>query len=252
MDEGQEYKRLNATDDEKQICRYNEEYAGEIQNDSQVDIMLDEHVGTIKKGVSYIHSVINSTNVVVGIGFLSFPFAFKSAGWIGGFIILFLTLFSTCYTSKILARCLSKFQPELQSFSDMGRESFGKKMEWFIAFIFFLELFLACSAYIILCGDNLDKLFHNRLSRGEWMIVSAIIILPSTWLTNLTILSYLSAFGIIASVFLLFAVIYTGFSSNEIPGSITKPSPTILFDLKKFPVAIGLIMVKISLLILPF
>jgi vesicular inhibitory amino acid transporter len=209
-------------------------------------LQLNEHLEIREKGSNFIQSVINTTNVLVGIGILGFPFAFKNAGWVGGSVLLLMTILATNYTSKLLGRCLGMYFPKLNSFSDIGREAFGKKMEYFIGFIFFVELLLACSAYLIICGDNMEKLLPTYFGAKEWMLFTALVVLPSTWLKNLTMLSYVSAFGLIASVFLLFTIIYSGFTTSESPGSLLHPEKTILFDSNDFPVALGLIMVNTS------
>jgi vesicular inhibitory amino acid transporter len=207
------------------------------------DPLLENEVSEIHHGSTFIQSVINTTNVLVGIGILGFPFAFKNAGWIGGFALLFLTICSTNYTSKLLGRCLGMYFPKLQSFSDIGREAFGPKMEWFIGFVFFVELFLACAAYLIICGDNLEKLIPQYFNAKEWMLITAILVLPTTWLKNLAMISYVSAFGLIASIFLLITILLSGLTTPSGPGSLLHPEETILFDLHSFPIALGLIMV---------
>jgi vesicular inhibitory amino acid transporter len=214
-------------------------------NDDELPLLKEVGVVT-EKGSNFLQSVVNTTNVLVGIGILGFPFAFKNAGWVGGSILLGITIFATNYTSKLLGRCLGMYFPKLNSFSDIGREAFGTKMEWFIGFIFFVELLLACSAYLIICGDNMENLFPNYFGAKEWMLFTALTVLPTTWLKNLTMLSYVSAFGLIASVFLLFTVLYSGFSATSSPGSLLHPESTVLFDAHSFPIALGLIMVSLK------
>eukprot|EP00475_Leptophrys_vorax_P003183 TRINITY_DN1184_c0_g1_i1.p1 TRINITY_DN1184_c0_g1~~TRINITY_DN1184_c0_g1_i1.p1 ORF type:complete len:588 (-),score=146.50 TRINITY_DN1184_c0_g1_i1:457-2220(-) len=207
----------------------------------EYDLNADTHV-VMKKGSSFVQTVFNTTNVIVGIGILGFPFAFKNAGWIGGTFLICFIMAATCYTAQLLGRCLGLRYPKLQSFSDIGREAFGIKMEYFIGFIFFVELFLACSAYIVLCGDNLEKLFPDKLTKEQWMIFVTAVILPSTWLTDLAMLSYLSVFGIFASTFLLVVVAVTGLQTPSAPGSLLHPAPTVSFQLNSAPIALGLIM----------
>lgn len=178
--------------------------------------------------------------MLIGIGILGFPYALRCTGWSGLGLLAFVML-STCHTARILGKCLSMY-PQLQSFSDIGREAFGFPMEIFIGIVFFIELFLACSAYLIIAGDNLAKLFPSVLSQSKWMIVVALIILPSTWLSNLVLLSYLSIFGIIATLFLLVVVVFIGLSHFEAPGSLWDPSETQLINWDLFPLAIGLMM----------
>lgn len=51
-------------------------------------------------------STQNAINVLVGVGILSLPFAFKTVGWIFGFGFLIAFMLLTNYTARIVAKCL--------------------------------------------------------------------------------------------------------------------------------------------------
>lgn len=103
--------------------------------------------------------------------------------------------------------------------------------------------------YVILMGDNLNKLFP-QLAPAKFMMLSFIIVLPTTWLKKLTSLSYFSLVGIMSAFFLLAVLIKVGFTKHTpevltaYGGSALQPRPTVLFtDLERAPLALGLVMV---------
>ena len=63
--------------------------------------------------------MFNSINILVGIGLLSLPLAFKYSGWVLGGIIMVLCGVVTLYTARILARCM-EVDPTLITYADIG------------------------------------------------------------------------------------------------------------------------------------
>lgn len=193
-------------------------------------------------GTSYSSSVFNTMNVLVGLGLLAYPFALSNTGWMG-LLLLAIMLIGTSYTALILPKCMAASKSS--TFPDMGREAYGRPLEIFIGIVFFIELVFACSSYLIVSADNLHLMFSSvwpGFTPLHWILVTTAIVLPSTWLPNMSLLSYLSAFGFAASVVLFLAVTYTGFSTQG-PGSITRAAaPTALFHWQSTPLAIGLFM----------
>ncbi|KAI7685762.1 vacuolar amino acid transporter-like protein 1, partial [Hortaea werneckii] len=50
-------------------------------------------------------TIFNSVNVLIGVGILALPLAFKMSGWIPGLIFFAFAGISTSYTAKLLAKC---------------------------------------------------------------------------------------------------------------------------------------------------
>uniref|UniRef100_A0A6I9QM38 Amino acid transporter AVT1C n=1 Tax=Elaeis guineensis var. tenera TaxID=51953 RepID=A0A6I9QM38_ELAGV len=82
-----------------------------------------------------------------------------------------------------------------------------------------LVLQAGCVEYIILESDNLSTLFPNaHLDIGGlhlnchilFAIVATLIVLPTTWLRDLSLLSYISAGGVVASVLVVFSLFWVG------------------------------------------
>ena len=196
------------------------------------------HGGGSQSESTAMQATMNAVNLLLGMGVLSLPFALKCSGWaIGLALLVFLTVL-TNYTGKLLGRILST-DASIRSFPDIGYAAFGSVGRLVISITFFGELLAACGMYMILCVDNLDKLFPS-MPRTELVLIFTAIVLPTTWTTKLSFLSYFSIIGVVASWFLLFVLIYHGAST----GRLTDPAPTQVYtSMSEWPIGIGLIMV---------
>jgi vesicular inhibitory amino acid transporter len=88
---------------------------------------------------TFVQSVFNSVNVLIGIGVLALPLGFRCAGWLFGSLIFFFCTFATNYTAKVIAKCLDSY-PNSTTYGDMGAAAFGDKGRAFVSTIFITEL----------------------------------------------------------------------------------------------------------------
>ena len=139
-------------------------------------------------------TVFNSVNVLIGIGLLSLPLAFKYSGWVIGIPFFIFSAVVTSYTAKVLAKCLDK-DVSLISFADIAYVSFGSKARIAVSFLFTLELLATCVALVVLFADTLYSLV-NGLSITGWKIVCGIIMVPLSF-APLRLLSFTSILGIL-------------------------------------------------------
>ncbi|KAK4771844.1 hypothetical protein SAY86_013619 [Trapa natans] len=103
----------------------------------------------------------------------------------------------------------------------------------------------SCVEYIILEIDTLSSMFPNAQINFYWFsldsyhifaLMTTLVILPTVWLRDLSILSYISAGGVIASFVVVMCLLWAGLidqTSFNIEG-------TVLLNLRSLPVAIGL------------
>lgn len=119
----------------------------------------------------------------------------KYAGWIFGILLLAGAAAVTCYTAKLLAKCM-ELDPSLITFSDLAYISFGRNARIATSILFTLELLAACVALIVLFADSMELLFQGVLSSVEWKIIFSIVLLPLNFLP-LRYLSFTSIIGII-------------------------------------------------------
>ncbi|KAK7256761.1 hypothetical protein RIF29_30224 [Crotalaria pallida] len=195
-----------------------------------------------KEGCSFAQSVINGTNMLCGIGILTIPYAVKEGGWLS---LTILVIFSVicCYTGILLRRCLESY-PGLKTFPDIGQAAFGIVGRLCIAITLYMELYASCVEYIILMSDNLSSLFpntHMRFggvdigTRETFAITAAILVLPTVWLKNLSLLSYVSVGGIVSSILVTLCLFWVGMIDQV----EFKPGAKVL-DMTNLSVSLGL------------
>lgn len=139
-------------------------------------------------------TILNSTNVLIGVGLLSLPLGIKYAGWLVGMIFLAFSALVTGYTAKLLGKCLDLDQ-SLVTFADVAYISFGSRAKVIVGVLFSLELITACVALFVLFADSLDTLVPGW-GVTEFKILCAIIVAPLNFVP-LRFLGYSSSLGII-------------------------------------------------------
>ncbi|GMN51030.1 hypothetical protein TIFTF001_020186 [Ficus carica] len=211
-----------------------------LRKDEKASRVSHEH--PISRQSSYAQAVMNGINVLCGVGILSTPYAAKEGGW-AGLGILFLFAVLSFYTGMLLRHCLDS-KPGLETYPDIGFAAFGNPGRIAISIILYVELFACCIEYVILESDNLSSLFPNaHLSFGGFdmnskilfAVLSTLAVLPTVWLRDLTVLSYISAGGVIASVLVVICLFWVGL----VDGVGFESTGTTL-NLGTLPVAIGL------------
>ncbi|XP_056169197.1 amino acid transporter AVT1C isoform X2 [Syzygium oleosum] len=192
---------------------------------------------------SYGQAVLNGMNVLCGVGILSTPYAAKEGGWAGMSILIVFGVLSY-YTGILLRHCLDS-QPGLETYPDIGQAAFGTLGRIAISIILYVELYACCVEYIILESDNLSSLFPNaQISLGGFhldshhlfALMTTLAVLPTVWLRDLSVLSYISAGGVIASVLVVLCLFWVGLVDQV--GFHAKSTTTL--NLATLPVAIGL------------
>ncbi|KAK9123939.1 hypothetical protein Sjap_013541 [Stephania japonica] len=191
---------------------------------------------------SFGQTLLNGVNLLFGVGLLSTPFAIKEGGWISLFIlVIFAAIF--CYTGILLKRCL-EHSPGLHTYPDIGHAAFGLAGRVAIAIVLYIELYVCCVEFIILMSDNLSQVFPSfqvhifGISLNSQCIFAAattLTVLPTVWLRNLKLLSYLSAGGVVASLLVAFCLLWVG-----VVNGVGFHANGVVLDVANFPVALGI------------
>lgn len=120
------------------------------------------------------------------------------------------------YSALLIQRCMD-VDSNIRTYPDIGELAFGTKGRLVVSIFMYIELYLVATGFLILEGDNLLILFPNLgfqlaglTGKQTIVVLVALIILPSVWLDNLSILSYVSASGVIASVIILSSILWAG------------------------------------------
>ncbi|XP_050271577.1 amino acid transporter AVT1I-like [Quercus robur] len=166
---------------------------------------------------SFFKTCFNGLNALSGVGILSVPYALSLGGWLS-LILLFAIAIATFYSGLLIQRCMD-MDSDIRTYTDIGNRAFGNKGRILVSVFMNVELFLVATEFLILEGDTLDNLFPNtgfevagvRIEGKQiFVIIVAIVILPSVCLDSLSLLSYISASGVFASVIILGSVLWTG------------------------------------------
>jgi len=196
----------------------------------------------LREGSSILQAMFNGMNVLAGVGVLTTPYAVKEGGWLG-LLLLFVLSAICCYTGILLRRCLES-APGLATYPDIGQAAFGNTGRFIIAIILYTELYACCVEFLILEGDNLSALFpwvhldvagFSISSNTLFAVLTAIFVLPTVWLRDLSLLSYVSAGGVIASLVVVICVYWVGTVNG-----IGFHHPGYLLNWSGIPVSIGL------------
>ncbi|KAI5068982.1 hypothetical protein GOP47_0015283, partial [Adiantum capillus-veneris] len=196
----------------------------------------------VPPGCSATQAALNGINVLCGVGVLTTPYAVREGGWLG-LGLLFVFAIVSWYTGLLLRRCLDS-QIGLETYPDIGQAAFGMTGRFIISIILYVELYACCVEFLILEGDNLSALFPSakisfngfQLTGTElFTIMTAIFVLPTVWLRNLSLLSYVSAGGVIASILVVLCVIWVGVIDGV---GFHKSGP--LLTISNIPISIGL------------
>jgi len=139
-------------------------------------------------------TIFNSVNVLIGIGLLSLPLAFRYSGWVIGLVFFLFAAVTTQYTAKLLAKCLD-VDSSLITFADLAFVSFGPQARVATSILFSVELVGACVALVVLFGDSLDALIPGW-DTLTWKIVCGVVLIPLGFLP-LRLLSFTSVLGIL-------------------------------------------------------
>lgn len=170
----------------------------------------------IVEGSSFCQTVFNAVNILAGVGLLSMPYSIAEAGLSGLGLLVAYAIVCT-YTGVLLRRCIDA-DSRIQTYPDIGAAAFGVPGRVAIAIILYIELFMCSCEFLILVGDSLANLVpHLARLPGMawtepldpetlWVAVSCVVILPTMFMRDLTLLSYVSAAGILSTLLIAFLV----------------------------------------------
>ncbi|KAG0739348.1 hypothetical protein G6F57_003181 [Rhizopus arrhizus] len=210
-------------------------------NQSIMTVADNYHLSSTNQKSTFLQSIFNSINILLGVGILALPLGFKSAGWLIGLLTFCFCFGLTNYTAKIVIKCLS-IHPDSKTYGDMGAYTFGLRGRVFISFLFLTELITCSIALVVLLADGISSLFPTL--HVIWIRLLCFMILTPTLFIPVRHLSYTSLIGIMSILCLLCVILYDGLTKPNAPGSLMEPADTRMLPARwlDVPLSFGLIM----------
>ncbi|KAK4477610.1 hypothetical protein RD792_016847 [Penstemon davidsonii] len=150
---------------------------------------------------------------------------------------------SSPFSGLLIQRCMD-MDPSIRSYPDIGYRAFGPKGKIFVSIAMNIELYLVATGFLILEGDNLLNLLPEIEfqiaglvigGKQSFIIIVGLLMLPTVWLNNMSVLSYISVSGVIASFILFGSILWAG----AFDGIGFQEKGTVL-NLKGIPTAVSL------------
>lgn len=163
----------------------------------------------------------NVSNLIQGTGILGVPYAVQQGGWAAVFMIFFIALLC-CYTGKLLIECMYETSKKTNirrrlrvNYPEVAEACFGRRGLILIGIIQSIEMYSAVILYVILLGTawaDLLKVYKQYLGLKEWSAINCVVVLPSLFITKMSIISWfsmISVFSLMSSLFTLIAFTLT-------------------------------------------
>ncbi|PSS35146.1 Vacuolar amino acid transporter like [Actinidia chinensis var. chinensis] len=187
-------------------------------NGEQQQVLGDDNA---EGNTSFFKTWFNGLKALSGFFFSSsifpLPYAVSYGGWLS-LTLVFAIAALTFYTGLLIKRCMD-VDPHITSYPNIGERAFGNTERMVVSVFVNMELYLVSMGFLILEGDNLQDLLPNmgfevsglRIGEKEmFVVIISLVVLPTVWLNNLSVLSYVSASGVLASVVILGSVFLAG------------------------------------------
>ncbi|KAJ1271343.1 hypothetical protein BS78_06G121700 [Paspalum vaginatum] len=164
---------------------------------------------------SFVQTCLNGLNALSGVGLLSVPYALSEGGWLS--LALLAAVATICWYTCLLLQRFMADDPAVRTYPDIGERAFGRGGRLLVSTLMYAELYLVATGFLILDGDNLDKLFPGAsvtlgpaslAGKQLFVVLVALVVTPTTWLQNLGVLAYVSATGVFASALIVLSVLW--------------------------------------------
>lgn len=194
-------------------------------------------------------TVLNSINVLIGVGLLALPVGLLRGGWVIGFSMLLLGCAATYWTASLISKAMDTDQT-IMTYADLGYASYGSTAKLLISIIFTIDLLGSGVSLVLLFSDSLYSLLGNDAAgwtKTSFKFLALIVLTPFTFMP-LPILSIFLGFGILATFSIIVLVALCGLLKTSSPGSLIQVMPTNLWP-KSIPdvfAAVGIIMAPFS------
>ena len=189
-------------------------------------------------------ATLNILNFIEGVGFLAIPFAVAKGGIAAIAALIFVPLIFW-FTNSLLVECL--YEPDVlhgnirvrSSWNDIGKAMWPRYGGTIIAAVQCFGLTVTSTIYLISCGSLMSFAFPSLpVTTTAWTCISAVVVLPSTFLRSLSQIAWLSLIGIAGLLGTAVVILWYG----AVHSSQWKAKDLLFWDTEGFLISLGIIM----------
>lgn len=226
----------------REIITLGEESVGsECDEESNTD---EENEKPTAQTSSEWKAAFNIINFMTGVGFLAIPYAVKMGG-IFALVSLVLMPMLHWYTGKILIGCLYKedrlYGNKIRvrsTYREIGEVCLPRVGGILVDISVYSGIFLAPVSYFVLCGSLLSFALPSvPLTQTMWVLVTAAVVLPTTFFENLGQIAWMSTISLIAVLGTIAAIAWYG----SLHISDWQISELLFWDTESAAVALGIV-----------
>lgn len=188
-------------------------------------------------------TVVNLMSDMEGTGLLGLPYVIAHIGLVAVAALLVIP-FIAFYTGAILVDCLYEKNHAGErvrmrsNYRELGEACWPRFGGAIVAAVQLIDLFLLASLYLVLCASLSSSIFPGvPLSDKVWMLIAAVIGLPTIFLKNLSQVAWLSLLSVVALLVAVIAVLAVGISHH----SSWDIKDLLVWNITEMPVALGII-----------
>lgn len=187
----------------------------------------------------------NVTNLIQGMGILGVPYAVREGGLVAILCIFIVAIFCNI-TGILLVECLYEISPRSKqrkrvrsSYPDVGEAVWPGVGGKVVSVVQTVELYAAAVLYLVLLTTMFAQITSKYipLTLNEWAVVCAVAVLPSVFITRLSLIAWMSmlaVFSLMSALLVMIAycfVRHDQWTVNNIPS----------FNISTFPVGFGIV-----------
>ncbi|CAK4892360.1 unnamed protein product [Aphanomyces euteiches] len=167
---------------------------------------------------------------VYGVGTLSMPKNYASAGFVWASLALVFMAIVNIYATVCISKIMLVAPKSVRTFADLGEFSMGKTGRWLILITQMLTCIMVPIVFLVLGGSILTILFPKSYEDTTWIILMGISLLPVCLIPTLKEGAFAAAAGCLGTVLADAIALYLLVDNME-PASkgFTTPKPDVGF-----------------------
>lgn len=183
-------------------------------------------IGVVGKA-SWISSVINLANTIIGAGILAMPHALSQMGILFGSIVILWAGLTSGFGLYLQTRCAAYLERGSASFFALSQITYPNAAVVFDAAIA-IKCFGVGVSYLIIIGQLMPGVVSGLVDESQlapflvdrrfWVTAFMLIVIPLSFLRRLDSLKYTSVIALISIGYLVILVVYHFAASDTLPG----------------------------------